>query len=432
MSPDTAVPTAPAGFDPFSPAFLDDPHRFWQTARDRPVFFHEPLHCWVLSRHEDIGRTFRDWQSFSSRALRAAPLPAAARDRVPADVQAIPPTIMKSTFINMDPPGHTVHRKNTQRALTRSRVAAAEPEIRAAANRLIDGFIDQGHCDLMSDYCHPLTLSVIISLIGLPTDIVPQVRTWIDDLFGLMIPDQGQTDEEAEQQLPASPEEIEARYIRLGDAYRFFEAYLERRRNEPGDDLASAMLLATTADGTPAMSNDQIITHLLGAMVAAGSETTANLIAQMVRYLSGHRDVLDEITQTPELWERAVEEGLRRFAIANNLLRVTTTDVELHGVRIPAHSAVLINVAGANSDAAVFPDPLEFDIHRENIDEHLAFGVGRHFCLGAPLARLETRCGLEELYKRLPSLTVDPDQLIEYNPAISVRGLRALAVSWEE
>jgi cytochrome P450 len=430
MSTDTVRSPAPEGFNPFSPGFLEDPHEFWQSARDNPVFFYEPLHCWVLSRHEDIGAAFRDWHSFSSRALRAVPLPAQSRERVPAEVRAIPPTIMKSTFINMDPPEHTVHRKNTQRALTRSRVAAAESRIRELANELIDGFAERGRCDLMADFCHPVTQSVIISMIGLSPETVPQVRTWIDDLFGLMIPDQGQSDEEAARQLPAPPEEIEARYLRLGEAYRLFESLLHERRANPTDDLASAMVQATSEDGTPAMSNDQIVTHLLGAMVAAGSETTANLIAQMVRYFSVHREVLDEVLATPDLWESAVEEGLRRWAIANNLLRVTTTDVEIGGVRIPAHSAVLINTAGANSDESVFPNPLEFDVHRDNLDQHLAFGVGRHFCLGAPLARLEARCALQELYRRLPSLAVEPDQPIEYNPAISVRGLKALQVSW--
>jgi cytochrome P450 len=430
MTTDTIRSPAPQGFNPFSPDFLGDPHAFWQSAREHPVFFYEPLGCWVLSRHEHIAAAFRDWQTFSSRALRAAPLPAQARERVPAAVQAIPPTIMKSTFINMDPPQHTVHRKNTQKALTRSRVAAAESQIRAVANGLIDGFSDRGACDLMADFCHPFTQSVIISMIGLPVDTVPHVRTWIDDLFGLMIPDQGQTDEEAEQQLPAPPEEIEARYVRLGEAYRFFQAYLEDRRADPKDDLASAMVMARNEDGTPAMSDDQIVTHLLGAMVAAGSETTANLIGQMVRYFSGHGDVLAEVLEAPELWERAVEEGLRRWAIANNLLRVATADVEVGGVRIPAHSGVLINPAGANSDDAVFPDPLEFDLHRPNLDDHLAFGVGRHFCLGAPLARLEARCALQELYGRLPDMAVDPDQAIEYNPAISVRGLARLTVTW--
>jgi len=422
--------SAPEGFDPFSPTFIADPHVFWQSAREHPVFFYEPLGCWVLSRHDHIATAFRDWQTFSSRALRAVPLPAAARERVPADVQQIPATIMKSTFINMDPPQHTVHRKNTQRALTRSRVAAAEAQIRELANGLIDDFVDRGDCDLVNDFCHPLTLSVILSMIGVPAESLPQVRAWIDDLFGLMIPDRGQSDEEALQQLPAPPEEIEARYLRLGEAFAFFQRYLDERRDNPRDDLASAMVMAKAEDGTPAMTDDQIVTHLLGALVAAGSETTANLIAQMVRYLSSHDEVLQEVVAAPDLWENAVEEGLRRWAIANNLMRVTTRDVEMGDVTIPAYSGVLINVAGANADGDVFSDPLAFDVHRDNVDRHLAFGVGRHFCLGAPLARLETRCALQELYRRIPDIAADPDQPVEYNPAISVRGLKRLPVSW--
>jgi cytochrome P450 len=417
------------GFDPLSPGFLDDPHAFWQSVGERPVFFHEPMHCWVLSRHEHIAAALRDWQSFSSRTLRAAPLPRTSWERVPEEVRAIPPRLIGSAFINVDPPHHTVDRKATQKAFTRPLVTASESLIRQLANDRIDGFVAQRRCELMGDFCHPLSLSVIVRMVGLPAETLSQFRGWIDDFFGIMAPSQGPDD--ADAPLPCTPEELEGRYLRLGEAYAFFNAYLDDRRANPQDDLASAMVHATGADGQPAMSYEQVLTHTL-ELAAAGSDTTANLIAHMVRHFSAHPEDLREILDDPRLWENAVEEGLRRWAIVTNLVRRATADVEIDGVKIPAGSVMLLNLPGANGDDRQFADPLRFDLHRENADDHLAFGVGRHFCLGAPLARLEARSALQELYRRIPDITVDPaEQQLDYHAAVTVRGLKRLAVSWD-
>jgi cytochrome P450 len=413
-------------FDPLSPDFLDDPHAFWQSVRERPVFFYEPMQCWVLSQHEHVATALRDWQTFSSRTLRAMPLPAASRARVPVDVQEIPPRLIEHAFINIDPPLHTVDRKATQKAFTRPLVAASQPLIRALANERIDAFLSDNDCDLLADFCHPLSLGVIVAMVGLPADTLSQFRGWIDDFFGVMAP----AGDDENVQLLCTPEELEGRYLRLGEAYAFFKAYLDDRRANPKDDLASAMVRLTDSDGRPAMSHEQILTHTL-ELAAAGSDTTANLIAHLVRHFSAHPEILQEILDDPQLWDRAVEEGLRRWMIVNNLVRRTTTDVDIDGVRIAAGSVMLLNLAGANSDDGLFADPLAFDLHRENADENLAFGIGRHFCVGAPLARLEARCALEELYRRIPDLVVDPaDQPLEYHAAVTVRGLKALQVSW--
>jgi cytochrome P450 len=426
MTTEALRPPAPAGFDPFSQDYLADPHAFWQTARAHPVFYYEPQRCWVLSEHEHVAAALRDWETFSSRVLRVAPLP--EDSRVPAEVQDILVNLMARAIINIDPPEHTVHRKNTQKAFTRPLVAASEPMIRELANELIDGFIDRGECDLVADFFHGLTTGVVIRMVGLPAEILPRFRGWIEDLQGLMMLERFEGDDEATQ-LPAPVEVLEARYLRVAEAYPSFKAYLDARRAEPQDDLASAMLQATNEDGTPAMSYDHILGHVVGLAVA-GSETTAGLMGEMVRCFSAEPEVLEEVLGTPELWDNAVEESLRRWAVVNNLLRVTTADVEVGDVTIPARSAVLLNIAGANSDATVFDDPLRFDLHRANRDDHLGFGVGRHFCSGAPLARLEARCALEELYRRIPDLRAVPDQEIAYKPAATTRGLKRLLVSW--
>lgn len=411
--------------DLLSPAVLHDPHEFWQSARENPVFFYEPMQCWVLTGRDDVARTLGDWKTFSSRTLRAAPLSPQARGRVPRDVQEIPAKLMSCAFINLDPPAHTVDRKNAQKAFTRPMVTATEPFIRTLSHDLIDGFTAIGRCELMEAYAHPLALGVIGHMVGFPPDRLPQFRNWIDDFFGLMEP--ARADPDAPSLAP--PDEIEARYERVGEAWEFFREFLDDRRRNPGDDLASRMVLATNDDGTPAMTDEHILTHLL-ELAAAGSDTTANLIGHMVRHFTTHPELLDELRRGTVSWDDLIEESLRRWAIVTNLMRVTTVEVEVGGVRIPAGSVVLASLPGANGDDAWFADPLTIDPHRPNLNAHLAFGIGRHFCLGAPLARLEAKCALQDLYGRLPGLTADAGQELDYHAAVTVRALKALDVSW--
>jgi cytochrome P450 len=411
--------------DLLSPAVLRDPHEFWHSARERPVFFYEPMQCWVLTRRDDVARALGDWKAFSSRTLRAAPLAPEARGRVAQHVQEIPAKLMSCAFINLDPPAHTVDRKTTQRAFTRPMVSATEPFIRELSRELIERFTAVGHCELMEEYAHPLALGVIGHMVGFPPDRLPQFRNWIDDFFGLMEP--ARADPDAPSLAP--PDEIEARYSRVGEAWEFFREFLDDRRRNPGDDLASRMVLATNDDGTPAMSYEHILTHLL-ELAAAGSDTTANLIGHMVRHITDRPELLDELGQGEASWDDVVEESLRRSAIVTNLMRVTTVEVEVGDVTIPAGSVVLVSLPGANGDDACFADPLTIDPHRPNLSAHLAFGIGRHFCLGAPLARLEARCALQDLYERLPGMSVDGGQQIDYHAAVTVRALKSLHVSW--
>jgi cytochrome P450 len=251
----------------------------------------------------------------------------------------------------------------------------------------------------------------------------------IDDLQGLVTVERFEGGGEAEIPPGISGGDLVNRYLRVGEAHAYFTALLDDRRARPAYDLTSAMLLATNADGTPAMTDDYVLGHMVGLAVA-GSSTTADLIAQMVRFLAETPSIRARILRRPELWDGAVEEGVRRFAVATNLPRVTTREIEVGDTRIPPRSAVLLNVPGANGNAHRFPDPLGFDLNRSNTGDHLGFGLGRHFCLGAPLARLEARCSLEELFSRIPDLRIAPDQHLRYKPAITVRALEQLNVTW--
>lgn len=425
------TPTVPTldGFDAFSPEYIEDPQVFLQRSHSEcPVFYDEGLQMWVFTRYEDVSATFSDWQTFSSRAFRALPVPPELRDRVSEADERSAIAVLDANFINIDPPKHTRERKKAQKTFTRPRIAATEDRIRELSNELIDGFVERGACDLMQDFCYPLGLRVILDMIGLPPERLPDMRTWIDDFFALMTPaNAADLDAPVDVTLPIG--EIEMVYSRVGEATEFFKRFLDERRANPRDDLASAMVLATDDDGNPSMTYEQVLSHLI-EITAAGSETTASLIGHMVRLFSLNPDALADVEADPSLWDNAIEEGLRRTSIGSHLMRITTQDVEVAGIQIPAGSKVCLIPAGANADADKFPDPLTFDVHRPNSKDHLAFGKGRHMCLGAPLARLEARTAVQELYRRMPGLIADLETPLEFTVTMTVRGLAHLPVTW--
>jgi cytochrome P450 len=166
-------------------------------------------------------------------------------------------------------------------------------------------------------------------------------------------------------------------------------------------------------------------------IVTAGTDTTAQLTAHMIQLFDQHPDQLYLVLGDPSLWENAVEEGLRRRGTNLGVFRKTTREVEIAGVRIPAKSLVWSLVGGAGHDETHFPDPERFDVRRENAAEHLSFGKGRHFCLGAPLARLETRLALQRLYERLGRLRLVADQEILYKPVLKNYILESMLVEWD-
>jgi cytochrome P450 len=153
-------------------------------------------------------------------------------------------------------------------------------------------------------------------------------------------------------------------------------------------------------------------------------------MGQLVRILEDHPAALAELRQDPSLWSRAIEEGLRVRSAANGLFRIATRDVEVAGVTIPAGSVVWLSIASAGHDERVFEDPERFDLHRQNADDHIGFGKGRHFCMGAPLTRVEAPIGLRVLYERLPGLKVQPGQQLEYDPVLAAVILKGLRVTW--
>ncbi len=377
-----------------------------------------------MLRYDDVRRILDDSETYSSHAYKGTPVRDDLRERIPEHWERVGQVIQGGQTINMDPPAHTTQRRALQRSFTNKTVEDAKPNIEAIANELIDGFAGRGSCDLLQDFASQLTVRVVATMLALPQELQPGFLAWIGDVFAVLSP----IDLKPED-VRIPDDQLTGTYERLYSAYEIYTRFVEERRANPGDDLASAMLALTEEDGSPTLSGDQVLAHMIG-ITAAGTDTTANLIVNMVRFFTESPDQLQLVLDDPSLWDNAIFEGLRRSAIATQLFRISTVESELAGVTIPARSNVVISLASANGDPAKFPEPLRFDVRRENAAEHLALGHGRHYCLGARLAPPEARIALEALYRRLPGLKADLDQEMQFLPSPVTRVLLSQNATW--
>jgi hypothetical protein len=412
-------------FDPLSLEYLRDPHAAVQDLlRETPVFHHGPLDTYYVLRYDDARQVLSDHETFSSHAYKATPVRDDLRDRIPEEAERAGQVVQGGQLINQDAPRHTAQRRAAQRTFTHRRVTEAKPRIAAIADELIDGFEADGECDILQDFSVRLTLRVVGTLLNVPQAMLPGFQAWINDIFGILAP----IDLKPED-VTTPDEQLVATYGRVHAAYETYSTFIAERRANPGDDLASAMLTITDDDGQPALSADDVLSHMVG-ITAAGTDTTANLITNMVRYFTESPEQLRLVLDDPALWENAIAEGLRRAGISNQIFRTATCDTEIGGVHIPAGGHVGIVLPAANADPAKFPDPLRFDIRRENAAEHLSLGRGRHFCLGAPLAAPEAQTALQTLYRRLPDIQADLDWELSFVPALAVRGIVSQRATW--
>jgi cytochrome P450 len=421
----TTVPSI-TDFDPRSPEYYRDPQAALQPLlRETPVFHHGLLNAYYVLPYDVVRTVLADGDTYGSHAYKSVPVRADLRQRIPAAWERAGQVIQGGQVLNMDPPAHTPQRRAMQRTFTHRRVREAQPDVEQIADALIDGFVADGACDLMGDYASQVTLGTVGRLLDIPPDLLAGFHSWVADVLGILAPLDLQPED-----VTVPDDQLVAIYERVHSAYVTYAEFIERRRADPGTDLCSAMLALTDEHGEPALSDDEVLAHMVG-ITAAGTDTTSNLIVNMVRYFTEHPDQLQLVVDDPGLWDNAIAEGLRRASISNQLFRISRRESEVLGVTIPAGANVALSLPAANADPAKFPDPLRFDVRRDNAGEHLAFGRGRHFCLGAPLAPPEARIALQALYRRLPGLAADLDQELEFVPSLAVRGIVSQRVSWD-
>ncbi|KWW99114.1 cytochrome P450 family protein [Carbonactinospora thermoautotrophica] len=391
--------------EPFSPQFKANPHPTYAALRDhdpvRRVTLPSGLPAWLVTRYEDVKAVLADPRL--SKDVRRFPDP--GRYLVAADLRE---TISRH-MLNADPPDHTRLRKLVSKAFTPRRVEALRPRVQQITEELLDRMAPLGRVDLIDAFAFPLPVTVICELLGVPVEDRDEFRVWSN----VIIEGVGAGD-------------------RFESAVRAMDKYLrelvEAKRRSPGDDMLSD-LIAAREEGDRLSEGE--LTSMAFLLLVAGHETTVNLIGNGVYLLLTHPDQLALLRSDPGLLPSAVEEFLRYEGPAEtSTLRFATEPIEIGGVTIPAGEVVLVALASANRDGRRFADADRLDITRGD-SQHLAFGHGIHYCLGASLARLEGQVAIGELLARFPdlALAVPPEELA-WRPGTLIRGLRELPVTY--
>ena len=384
-------------YNPFVPEVKDNPYPAYEwLRREHPVYHNEALDFWALSHYADV-----EW---------AARLP-----EVFSSAQGVGPDRQEgASMITKDPPEHTRLRKLVSKAFTPRMVAQLEPRIRMITDELLDAVIDKGAFDLVQDLAYPLPVIVIAEMLGVDPERRDDFKRWSDDVIHIVAAGQN--------------EERMAQYMDSWEAFKaYFVEMVEVRRRAPRDDLVTALVQAH--EERDALTLSELLNACL-LLLVAGNETTTNLISNGALALFTHLEEGQKVRQQPQLISSMIEEVLRYDSPIQGTFRTTTEAVEVRGVSIPEDSKVLLLWGSANRDPEVFPDPDRFDIHRP-IDRHLAFGIGIHFCLGAPLARLEARVVTETILRRTRCVEPDPNGTIERVDNPLFRGLKRYPLLFE-
>ncbi|MDQ4119764.1 MAG: cytochrome P450 [Actinomycetota bacterium] len=412
MSPTTssACP-AHSAFDPFDADYLRDPYPVLTAVRaETPVFYAPDLDMWVVTRYADIEAIFTDVRTYSAAIAQDPVFPLAEQAR-----QALRDGGFRAgaTMSNCDPPKHSRIRRHNLRAFSARRTAALEPKVRAQAEGLVTRMLTRHRFDLVEDLTYPLPAYMIFTLLGFPPEDTELLKSWCGNRMAFSW---GRVSAAEQTEIATNM----ARY------WRYCERFVADRLADPQDDFTSDHVRAHLVD-PESLTVDEIVGVVYG-LSFAGHETTTNLTSNTVRRLLEHRDQWDALCADPTLIPAAVEEALRFDTSVVAWRRITTRDVRIGDVDVPAGAKLMLHLAAANHDPDRFSDPDGFDIRRSDAARHLAFGKGIHFCLGAPLARMEVRIVLELLTRHAPDLHLVPDQDLEFHPNISFRGPRRLLV----
>lgn len=394
---------SPIEYNPLAPHIRANPYpTYSELRRDAPVYRVPGMELLAVSRHANVAAILRDPGSFSSSAMHDLMMRAGSAGSEEEDGDGD-----VNSLLGADPPAHTRMRKIVNRGFTRSRIAKLEGQIQEIAGDLVDRLIERERFDAVADFAVTIPVKVIARVLGIDESREADFKRWSDAL--LMGASAAMTDEEA------------AYCGRCHDELRsYLDEVAEQRRRDPGDDLISALVRAE--DGEGRLTEDEIGTFTT-LLLIAGNETTTHLIANATLALLEYPEQRELLRSQPELVDSLVEEALRYDTPIQVVLRTTTCEVEIAGERIPAGTVIAPLIGSANRDEAVFEAAERFDIRR-NAQEHLAFGLGTHFCLGAPLARLEARIALGTLFGRLPDLQFAGDSISDL-PRVSsllVRG----------
>ena len=384
-------------FSPTDPAFLENPFPFYKMGMAMsPLFLPNPG-MWLVFGYEDCLAILKDSKAWSSEFQR------------PQNMMEPPPP---PSMLGSDPPRHARLRGLVSQAFTPRMVDALEPRIREIADELLTAKLPMGSMDLVHDLADPLPVIVIAEILGIPSVDRAKFKVWSDKVVALL----GAGAAGGDGELP------EATFNEMRD---YFSAMVDERRANPKRDLISG-LVAAEIDGEK-LNFDELLQMLI-LLLVAGNETTTNLIGNAVLEFIAHPAELARLRADMSLLPAAIEEVLRFNSPVQATVRRATRDVQFGDKTIEQGQQAVVWVASANRDASVFPEPETFDITRTP-NRHLAFGQGIHFCLGAPLARLEAKVALEEFLLRTSHFERTDDALLPRVPTFIMHGVRSLPLA---
>ena len=425
---DPAAPVSLDGFNPFSEAVQQCPHLYYRAMQEQAPVFNVPgTDLYMVTRHEMVTPILRDTQLFSNRFGSAGePARGDAANRIKEILATGWPQI--PTMLTIDPPYHTRYRGTVASYFTPRKMAELRAPVQAIVDRLIDRLPD-GDFDVVPHFAVPLPIEAIAVILNVPADRMADFKRWSDDSIaniGTAITD--------DQRVAA--------YHGIIEFQHYFAAQLERRRTEPQQDLMTDLVNATidtdpAEDGTPGEKRPLDMAEMLSIvqqLLVAGNETTTKALTEGTKLLAQHPEVFAKLKADPAGYAPLVtEEVLRLSTPTQGMFRVATRDTELAGVAIPKGSRLVVVYAGANRDTSVWgDDPDRFDPDRPNLKEHLAFGKGIHFCLGAPLSRLEMQVAFETIGRRIDRIELAEGNEFRYFPSFMLRGLTGLTVRMEK
>jgi cytochrome P450 len=398
-----AEQTAQIYFNPWDEAFRANPYPYYKPLYGRPPYL---LNLFVpmtlVGRYRDAAEILRDHEHFSS----VPPMSPFIQERL--EVFGTAPRVVFS-----DPPVHTRLRRLVSRAFTPKRIRDLEPRICEFTKILLDRVAEKGTFEVMGDLANVLPVMVIAEMLGVPPEDYLTFKQWSDWVI------------ESDNTPPGTPlPEI------VKDAFRSLREYfineIEKRRRSPGQDLVSA--LVASRDEAEALTEEELITFVV-LLLLAGNETTTNLIGNGMLALGRNPAQMQKLTREPQLMPRAIEEMLRYDCPVQSTARYPKSDVTIDGVELKANTVTFVMVAAANRDPEQFPNPDTFDITRDP-NEHLAFGEGIHYCLGAPLARMEGAIAIGAALARFRGLhLLNPGQEFAYKGSYFLRGLAELPMA---
>ncbi|WP_258573208.1 cytochrome P450 [Actinomadura parmotrematis] len=395
-------------YDPWSPAFVADPYpAFARLRAERPVFFDEPTGQWVVSRHADVDALLRD------RRLGRSYLHLATHEEFgqAAEPEFLRPfwDLVRAGMLDVEPPTHTRLRRLVSKAFTARMVEGLRPMVRALATGLAEGFAAKGGGDLLAEVAEPLPVTVIAEMLGVPESDRPLLRPWSADICGMY-------------ELNPSQEAQETAVRAATEFSDYLRGLARARAAEPRDDLISA--LAQVADEGDRLTEDELIGTCV-LLLNAGHEATVNATGNGWWSLFRNPGELERLRADHGLLATGVDELLRYDTPAPMFERWVLEDIEIGGVTIPRGAEIALQFASANRDPEAFDDPDRLDLGRTR-NPHITFGLGVHYCLGAPLARIEMAESFGALLRAAPGMRLAAEPA--WKAGFVLRGLQGLAV----